>query len=877
MDVQISSDGGTIVRHLDDIDAIAAEYSTFSWDGRDDEGAVVPDGVYAWSLTATDEDGGTGAASGELGVLSALPGAVTSPAAGLDIQRAIRHGLRARRGLCHGAGELLPLRHGRRLLTSDRPTGMTPAVRGKLTTDEENRPQGEWRLAADVRWVDPFNVEHSYRTAEVPVTIADPLRVTIRPTPRATGSSPPSEQFENSFRLNRTAHVTATIADADGTVVRTLLDEPDAAPDRYGLEWDGRGEGHLVALDPAECDPEEEGDCLSGSTLTCFRRATTSCGCTLPRRTAREHDAVQPVRIERRPGGELLTPRPGDTLSRHQAFVFQAATDFPQPVLYVRICVAGECQGPDWSPDGIYRAAFDTTGFENGEAEVAVTVGFGYNGGEIVQADHIWRGTSTVTISDVAPEVTLTADPATGDVPLATTLKIDATDTAGPLAYTLRYGDGSDPVTGTIAPPYADELLTHTYRHPGVHHANVIVTDQDGNSAQRTVDVVATGVFVPPPGYGTLELRATTAAVNGRGPLQPVDRRRPRQGRRAQRPGLGADHGPGGHACGVLHQRRRDCCDDQLRPRGSRAVTERAMAPSSPRPRRSLVNVPVAGGEHIVCTILNTRRTQRLEVQSQGRGRGRGDEARPAESCAMRWTATATSRWGARSGSPACRHPARRSSTGPPNRRATAPATARSRSIPASPSACTQTSTRSKLKAVAGEDLRGVDDSPIAFDGNASRPASRIEHYRWDFGDGASATTSRAHAHLRPPGFLHRHAHRQRTHRRRRPRPASTTIKVRVDEHDDGSGLRLTVGGPGGPIGGADVVVNDAGGDRMQDVTDGNGRARLRGLVDGHHTVYVNAPGYVPAVKQAEIVDGTGHADRRLRAGRAGRRRCRSA
>ena len=64
--------------------------------------------------------------------------------------------------------------------------------------------------------------------------------------------------------------------------------------------------------------------------------------------------------------------------------------------------------------------------------------------------------------------------------------------------------------------------------------------------------------------------------------------------------------------------------------------------------------------------------------------------------------------------------------------------------------------------------------------------------------------------------------------------------------------------GPGGPIGGADVVVNDAGGDRMQDVTDGLGRARLRGLTDGHHTVYVNAPGHVPAVGRAEIVDGTG-------------------
>ena len=76
-------------------------------------------------------------------------------------------------------------------------------------------------------------------------------------------------------------------------------------------------------------------------------------------------------------------------------------------------------------------------------------------------------------------------------------------------------------------------------------------------------------------------------------------------------------------------------------------------------------------------------------------------------------------------------------------------------------------------------------------------------------------------------------------------------VSVWVDERDDGRGLTVTVRGQGGVIGGADVVVNDAGGDRIQDVTDAHGRARLRGLTDGRHTVYVNAPGYVPAVERA--------------------------
>ncbi len=42
----------------------------------------MPDGIYSWSLTATDVDGATGTAGGRLGVLSTLPGALTAPAAG---------------------------------------------------------------------------------------------------------------------------------------------------------------------------------------------------------------------------------------------------------------------------------------------------------------------------------------------------------------------------------------------------------------------------------------------------------------------------------------------------------------------------------------------------------------------------------------------------------------------------------------------------------------------------------------------------------------------------------------------------------------------------------------------------------------------------
>ncbi len=55
-------------------------------------------------------------------------------------------------------------------------------------------------------------------------------------------------------------------------MVRTLLDEPEAAPDSYSLEWDGRGlgaHGRVVTRDPADCEPEDEADCEEWVEATC--------------------------------------------------------------------------------------------------------------------------------------------------------------------------------------------------------------------------------------------------------------------------------------------------------------------------------------------------------------------------------------------------------------------------------------------------------------------------------------------------------------------------------------------------------------------------------------------------------------------------------
>src|SRR5215218_10722760 len=55
---------------------------SFSWDGRDDGGAQVPDGVYDYTISSEGTGGETDTASGRIGVESQPPGEITAPHAG---------------------------------------------------------------------------------------------------------------------------------------------------------------------------------------------------------------------------------------------------------------------------------------------------------------------------------------------------------------------------------------------------------------------------------------------------------------------------------------------------------------------------------------------------------------------------------------------------------------------------------------------------------------------------------------------------------------------------------------------------------------------------------------------------------------------------
>lgn len=84
--------------------------------------------------------------------------------------------------------------------------------------------------------------------------------------------------------------------------------------------------------------------------------------------------------------------------------------------------------------------------------------------------------------------------PAAGVAPFATSLKTGATSSWGEaLTYSLDFGDGGAPATGTPGDP-----VTHTYTTPGGYRARITVTDTDGTSKTGSYNEAVAGTATPP-------------------------------------------------------------------------------------------------------------------------------------------------------------------------------------------------------------------------------------------------------------------------------------------------------------------------------------------------------------------------------------------
>ncbi|MFE2065707.1 PKD domain-containing protein [Streptomyces sp. NPDC059467] len=100
--------------------------------------------------------------------------------------------------------------------------------------------------------------------------------------------------------------------------------------------------------------------------------------------------------------------------------------------------------------------------------------------------------------------------PPKGLAPLGISMKTDATSSWGAaLTYSVDFGDGSDPATGTPGTP-----ASHTYTTPGLYTTRITFTEPDGTTAEKSYAGVAAGTATPPATALSVAPDTATGQVN---------------------------------------------------------------------------------------------------------------------------------------------------------------------------------------------------------------------------------------------------------------------------------------------------------------------------------------------------------------------------
>jgi len=195
VDAWVTDDAGATVRVLESGVSHPASWSWYAlsvvWDGLNDAGAVVPDGVYVAHLTASNAGGDADEISVRVGVDTRVPGALTVPAPGDTLAGLARF-----------------------VYTPTNDLGAITSVRFEVSTgggatSYNSLPDGTWRtsvltgslqggpatVVAYVTWVDAFGAQHTCATPATAVVIDNtslPLDVAASST---SGLAPLTSMF----------------------------------------------------------------------------------------------------------------------------------------------------------------------------------------------------------------------------------------------------------------------------------------------------------------------------------------------------------------------------------------------------------------------------------------------------------------------------------------------------------------------------------------------------------------------------------------------------------------------------------------------------------------------------------------------------------
>jgi flagellar hook assembly protein FlgD/fibronectin type 3 domain-containing protein len=378
--VEVVDVAGARIRLLDDVVRAPSLYCGSwwtedrwqSWDGADDAGQQVPDGVYSIRMTSTDGTGLSGSSTVDVVVDRRPVGSVTAPADGAV--------LRGATDLVFTPAAGADITRVRFALVSPT-TGQgcwpdvldSPAEDGTwtLALNTADCGDGARRLDTEVIWTDSFGATHS-RTWSRDVVLSNPAGPVVTASALGTTEFAPGAvgrdegltvQWCASDELSAgDLQVSVQVLDAAGRVVRILRDEvraPQRACDGWWGHtyeyWDGR---------------DDDGGPLPDGQYTVSVTATDPTGLVGAATT-------DTVRIDRRVPGAITSPAAGAVLSGSTDFVFTPRQGLElDQVQFILRAPSRDCATTVFDPgaDGLWRLDLDTATCGDGARQLLVQV-----------------------------------------------------------------------------------------------------------------------------------------------------------------------------------------------------------------------------------------------------------------------------------------------------------------------------------------------------------------------------------------------------------------------------------------------------------------------------------------------------------------------
>ncbi len=219
VDVTIKAGNGEVVRKpLDHVPQPESYYgNAFEWDGTNAQGAPAPDGAYTYEIRATGADSTVVTVTGRIGILRAVPGQLTSPAAGASLA-----GQATARFVPTPGFPLYRVAFSSYNGDSLSFPSVPPSGDGSYASDFDSAlmHNGANRVQARISWSDGFNCSH-FDVVEAPVTVTNPVR--FRSVSHDEAFSPNGDGVDvtkTTFTLaNDDADVKVKVLDAYGTPV----------------------------------------------------------------------------------------------------------------------------------------------------------------------------------------------------------------------------------------------------------------------------------------------------------------------------------------------------------------------------------------------------------------------------------------------------------------------------------------------------------------------------------------------------------------------------------------------------------------------------------------------------------------------------------